>query len=175
MFELLSAFETKQLKTFVKKIIYTDYDLLFLLICYKDKKYLLNSSISLYTLNGLLIESSSFNNFIDIEPLKNGKIICNINNQNSLQIFGLNQKYGTLNEYDCMNEFIGRYMVRREGILNFTYSRKNNFLYILLEDKRFIGKLDINLNDIFYNIDKFKSDFEKHFKMKPVEYLNRIS
>ena len=162
-FELLSAFETKQLKTFVKKIIYTDYDLLYLLICYKDKKYLLNSSISLYTLNGLLIESSSFNNFIDIEPLKNGKIICNINNQNSLQIFGLNQKNGTLNKYNYINEYIRKYMVRREGILNFTYSRKNNFLYVLLEDKSFIGKRVSNLNDIFYNIDKFKSDFEKTF------------
>jgi len=51
----------------ISRIIYTDYDLLYLLIYHKDKKYQNKSSINVYTLNGLLIESSPIKNFVDIE------------------------------------------------------------------------------------------------------------
>ena len=130
-FELLSIIEPKQKNTIISKIVYTDYDLLYLLINHKDKKYYYKYRINVFTINGLFIESSSSNYIIDIEPLKNGKIICNDINSDNLLIFGLNQKLGRINEYDIQVKM----QIEKKKIINLIYQKNINCFYILLEDK----------------------------------------
>ena len=66
-FELLSIIETKEN---INKFVYSDYDLLYLLTIPKASKG--KSRLHIYTLNGLLLESSNEDYIIDIEPMKNG-------------------------------------------------------------------------------------------------------
>ena len=50
-------------------------------------KFQNKSKLQVYTLNGLLLESSKEDYYIDIEQMKNGKIFCNTINSNKLGIF----------------------------------------------------------------------------------------
>ena len=79
-FELLSVIQTKKQENIIK-FVYTDYDILYLLISVKVKNKI-KSYINVYTLNGLLLESSKLDYFMDIQPMKNGKIFCNLINSN---------------------------------------------------------------------------------------------
>ena len=54
-FELLSIIEPKQKNAIISKIVYTNYDLLYLLINHKDKKYYFKYRINVFSLNGLFI------------------------------------------------------------------------------------------------------------------------
>ena len=130
-FELLSIIEPKQKNTIISKIIYTNYDLLYLLINHKDRKYSYKYRINVFTVNGLFIESSSSSYIIDIEPLKNGKILCNDINSENLLIFGLNRKLGRFNEYDIQ----AKMQLKKQRIINFIYQHNMNSFYFLLEDK----------------------------------------
>ena len=130
-FALLSIIEPKQKNTIISKIVYTDYDLLYLLINHKDKKYYYKNRINVFTISGLFIESSSSNYIIDIEALKNGKIICNDINSDNLLIFGLNKNLGRLNEYDIQ----AKMQIEKKKIINLIYQHNINCFYILLENK----------------------------------------
>ena len=132
-FELLTIIQVIKENAVITKVIYSDYDLLYLLISQKDKDSLYNSYINIYTLNGLLIESSQKNNFVDIEPLKNGKIICNNLYSEKLKIFGFNEKIGELIEEDILKK--NKY--RNYKIINFIFQQKENLFYLLLDN----GKL----------------------------------
>ena len=151
-FELLSAFDTKQNNSIISKIIYTDYDLLYLLINHRDKEMQNKSSINVYTLNGLLIEYSSNNYIIDIEPLKNGKVICNDINSNKLKIFGLNNKIGSFNEYDILSTFEIESVKR--NIVNLIFQQEKNCFYILLDDKTFYRVCKEDFKNIYKEVDK---------------------
>ena len=129
-FELLSLIKTKNSNIIITRVVYTDYDLLYCLLNYKDKDF---QCINIYTLNGLLIESSEINNFVDIEPLKNGKIICNNLNSRKLFIFGFNKDKGKLAEEDILKK------VRKKNnlgnkISNFIFQKKNNNFFLLLDN-----------------------------------------
>ena len=86
-FELLSIIQTREN---INRFVYTDYDLLYLLISPKGTNHN-KSYINIYTLNGLLLETSELDYYVDIEPMKNGKIFCNIANSCKLGIFGFNE------------------------------------------------------------------------------------
>ena len=140
-FELLTIIQVLKENSIITKVIYTDYDLLYLLISQKDKDSLNNSYINIYTLNGLLIESSQKKNFVDIEPLKNGKIICNNLYSNKLVIFGFNKNKGDLIEEDILKQ--NKYWNNK--IVNFIFKQKDNLFYLLLDN----GKLYKINNDDF--------------------------
>ena len=151
-FELLTIIQVLKENSVITKVIYSDYDFLYLLISQKDKDSLYNSYINIYTLNGLLIESSQKNNFVDIEPLKNGKIICNNLYSNKLKIFGFNKNKGELIEEDILKKNKNW----NNKIVNFIFQQKKNLFYLLLdngklykicnEDFRFQSKGVYNLN-----------------------------
>ena len=154
-FELLSVFYPKIKNSIISRIIYTDYDLLYLLIYHKDKKYQNKSSINVFTLNGLLIESSSPSNIIDIEPLKNGKIFCNMMNDKKLNIFGLNQTLGTFNDYDILSKIIIEKLdIKKCKIVNFIFEQKKNTFYILLDNKILCRQQISDFEFLFKGVDK---------------------
>ena len=161
-FELLSAFKTERSNSIVLKIIYTDYDLLYMLINHREKESQNKSNINVYTLNGLLIEKSSNNYLIDIEPLKNGKVICNDINSSKLQIFGFNNKSGTFNEYDILQKM----EIKKKKIVNFLFQPEKNCFFFLLEDKTLHKQQLPEFENIYKGVDKLKDIFVKENKDK---------
>ena len=154
-FELLSAFKTERSNSIVLKIIYTDYDLLYMLINHREKESQNKSNINVYTLNGLLIEKSSNNYLIDIEPLKNGKVICNDINSSKLQIFGFNNKSGTFNEYDILQKM----EVKKRRIVNLLFQPEKNCFFILLDDKTLHKQQIPEFENIYKGVDKLIDAF----------------
>jgi len=150
-FELLSVIETNE---HINKFVYTDYDLLFLLTTPKGRKgnYLIKSKIHMYTLNGLLLESSCEDYFIDIEPVKNGLVLFNTINSNKLGIFGFNEIRGNVVEYDILSGIYGRKKYLNENIKHFTFQIKSNNIYIL------IGNEIIRKNIIIPDLSEKKID-----------------
>ena len=132
-FELLSLFPKQNDNSIITKVIYTDYDLLYLLISQKYKDSIYNSKISIYTLNGLLIESSKMNNYIDIESLKNGKIICNNLYSRNLKIFGFNENIGEIEDDDILMN-INDKEIHNAKIVNFIYQKNNALFYLYLSN-----------------------------------------
>ena len=149
-FELLSVIEPHLKNCIIYQIIYSNYDLLYLSIHYKDKKFNYRSCINVFTLNGLFIESSPNEHLIDIEPLKNGKIICNTLYSNYMNIFGLNNKLGQFNKYDIFREIL----VEKSKINNFIFQHKNNCFYILLENKKLIKQQISDFDYLIKEVDK---------------------
>ena len=132
----------------ITKVVFTDYDLLYLLISQKDKDTFNNSLIQIYTLNGLLIESSQKKNYVDIEPLKNGKIISNNLFSSKLYIFGFNENIWEIEIEDILkniNEKKDNATIKNCKIDNFIFQQKTTLFYLLLD------------NGILYRI--FNSDF----------------
>lgn len=152
-FELLSMIETKTKNSVISKIIYSDYDLLYLLINHKDKEYKNKSSINVYTLNGLLIESSPMKNIIDVEVLKNGKIICNFINFDELLIFGLNKKLGSFNIYEISNRIE---IIKKERMVNFIFNLETKCFYILSGTNNLYRQEIPEFDDISIGVDKIK-------------------
>ena len=151
--------ETKKKSSIISKIIYSDYDLLYLLINYKDKEYKNKSSINVYTLNGLLIESSTIKNIVDVELLKNGKIICNFINYDKLLIFGLNKKLGSFNTYEILN----RIKKIEEGrMVNFIFKSEKNCFYILLDNNNLYRQEFSEFEDIYIGVDKINLSKESN-------------
>ena len=170
-FELLSAFETEKNNSIVLKIIYTDYDLLYMLINHRDKESQNKSNINVYTLNGLLIEKSYNNYLIDIEPLKNGKVICNDINSSKLQIFGLNNKFGSFNEYDILQKM----EFKKRRIVSLLFQPEKNCFFILLDDKTLHKQQIPEFENIDKGVDKLDDFFispnnEKNKKKKILRY-----
>jgi len=153
-FELLSMIETKKKNSLVSKIIYSDYDLLYLLINHRDKEYKNKSSINVYTLNGLLIESSPMNNIVDIELLKNGKIICNFINYDKLLIFGLNKKLGSFNTYEILIRIPYFKYFKEDRMTNFIFKSEKNCFYILLDNNNLYRQEFPEFEDIYMGVDK---------------------
>ena len=154
-FELLSVIKLEKTNSIISKIIYSDYDLLYLLINHKDKEYQNKSSINVYTLNGLLIESSSsIKNFVNIELLKNGKIICNNLNSNKFDIFGLNKKLGDFNEYDILSKIQNIENKSLRIVTNFIFNLKKNSFYILLDDNSLYRQELSEFEDLSCGVDK---------------------
>ena len=153
-FELLSVIHTTINNSFISKIIYTDYDLLYLLVNYCDKSYENKSSINVYTLNGLLIESSLINNIVDVEPLKNGKVICNNKNSDKLYFFGLNKELGHFNEYDILSSI----KVKNRKIIDFIFQKEKNNFYILLDDKNLYRKEMPEFEFLSEGVDKLSNN-----------------
>ena len=177
-FELLSVIEPNEKNCIIYQIIYTDFDLLYLSIHYKDKKYNYKSCISVYTLNGLLIESSPQEHFVDIESLKNGKIICNTIYSNNLNIFGLNNKLGTFNKYfilskielsknndkkdknnkkyknDKNEENDKNNKDNNKAIINFIFQHKKNCFYLLLDDNSLFKQQIPEFENLEKGVDK---------------------
>ena len=169
-FELLSMIETKKKSSIISKIIYSDYDLLYLLINYKDKEYKNKSSINVYTLNGLLIESSTIKNIVDVELLKNGKIICNFINYDKILIFGLNKKLGSFNTYEILN----RIKKIEEGrMVNFIFKSEKNCFYILLDNNNLYRQEFSEFEDIYIGVDKIKLSKESN-KTDSIENNKKI-
>ena len=149
----------KKKSSIISKIIYSDYDLLYLLINYKDKEYKNKSSINVYTLNGLLIESSTIKNIVDVELLKNGKIICNFINYDKILIFGLNKKLGSFNTYEILN----RIKKIEEGrMVNFIFKSEKNCFYILLDNNNLYRQEFSEFEDIYIGVDKIKLSKESN-------------
>ena len=164
-FELLSTIKTKKNESIIK-FVYTDYDILYLLLRNQHKSY-----INVYTLNGLLLESSMPDYFIDIVPMKNGKIFCNTINSNRLVIFGFNEPKGFIEDYNILKNIE---MKKKDGkpiiditnkvILDFTFNLKKNFFYILMENKFLIRQMIFDFNCIYRGINKLKSFDEERKK-----------
>jgi WD40 repeat protein len=159
-FELLSVFQPNYKNAIISRIIYTDYDLLYLLINHRDKESQNKSRINIYSLNGLLLESSKIDSIIDIEPLKNGKIICNSINSTKLKIFGFNEKFGEFNEYNILYE-IKKNLNKR--IVNFIFEPEEKIFYILLEDKVLYRQNIPDFERISYKVDKLNFDEDNKF------------
>ena len=162
-FELLSVIQTKEN---INRFVYTDYDLLYLLISPKGTTHN-KSYINIYTLNGLLLETSELDYYVNIEPMKNGKIICNIANSDKLGIFGFNEDMkqkknkkgeilgnnvysdifgittpkGIIKEYYIMSyyeKYIGFNAKKSNNIISdFYFNQKNNIFYIYLKNEYF--------------------------------------
>ena len=133
-FELLSFIKVKNESIIITRVVYSDYDLLYCLLNFKDKDLKCGSCINIYSLNGLLLESSEINNIVvDLEPLKNGKIICNYLNSRKLFIFGFNQNKGQLVEENIL-KYIGDNNILNNKIINFIFQKKNNYFFILLDN-----------------------------------------
>ena len=133
-FELLSVIETNES---IINFVYTDYDLLYLLTAprIKKEKRQYKTKIHIYTLNGLLLESSKEDYFINIEPMKNGKIFCNTINSNKIGIFGFNEPEGYVEEYNILSLIKNKEIDTNKTIVNFTLKLKNSIVYILLGNK----------------------------------------
>jgi hypothetical protein len=165
-FELLSIIRLQNENSMITKVVYTDYDLLYLLISQKDKDSFNNSRINIYTLNGLLIESSQKKNFIDIVPLKNGKIISNNLYSSKLCIFGFNENIGEVVIEDILKNIEekkgkeDKEDIKNCKIVNFIFQQKKNLFYLLLDNGTLykIANNDFNLltkgNYKFPTIDK---------------------
>ena len=126
-FELLSTIKTKEKENIIK-FVYTDYDILYLLLSTKIKNQM-KSYISVYTLNGLFLESSIPDYFIDIVPMKNGKIFCNTINSNKLGIFGFNEPKGYIEDYNILKNIEikkdkNTIDITNKIILDFTFNLK---------------------------------------------------
>ena len=160
-FEILSMIETKQKGSVISKIIYSDYDLLYLLVNHKDKECKNKYSINVYTLNGLLIESSSMKNIVDFELLKNGKIICNFINYGQLLIFGLNKKLGSFNTYEILtqiNNFRKEKEDKEERMVNFIFKSEQNCFYVLSDHNNLYRQEISEFEEISIGVDKLNKD-----------------
>ena len=133
-FELLSVIETN---ANIIKFVYSDYDLLYLLIIprHNKGKSQNKSKLQVYTLNGLLLESSKEDYYIDIEQMKNGKIFCNTINSNKLGIFGFNEPEGYVEEYNILSLIKNKELDTNKTIGDFTLKLKSSLAYILLGNK----------------------------------------
>ena len=149
-FELLSIIETN---ANIIKFVYTDYDLLYILTSSKGKIQN-KSQIHLYTLNGLLLESSKEDSFIDIEAMKNGKIFCNTINSNHLGIFGFNEPTGKIEQYNILALIKNKDIAPNETIGNFTLRIKNSTVYILLGNKHIFRQQIFAFNCLYNGIKK---------------------
>jgi len=161
-FELLSMIETKKKNSLISKIIYSDYDLLYLLINHNVKEYKNKSNINVYTLNGLLIESSPMSNIVDVELLKNGKIICNFINFDKLSIFGLNKKLGSFNTYEILGR-IRHFREKEEKMVNFIFKSQHNSFYVLTDNNNLYREEFPEFEDISIGVDKFELSKEQKF------------
>ena len=164
-FELLSIIQTKN-KDSIIKFVYTDYDLLYLLISPKQQNKNNKSYIHIYTLNGLLVEvSSEQSHIINIEPMKNGKIFFNTINSTKLGIFGFNEPKGNIEEYDILKSIEFKKEERKKilenkVIINFTLKLKNDVFYILLENKYLFRQMITEFSILYKGIKKL-SFFEE--------------
>ena len=162
-FELLTVIETNDN---IFKFVYSDYDLLYLLTIPKVKAHN-KSKISVYTLNGVLLESSKYDYFIDIEPMKNGKLFSNTINSNKLGIFGFNEPKGSVEEYNILSNF--KQKVTDTNICNFALRLKNSVVYILFEDKYLYRQKIFDLNCLYKQINKLQFLDEQ----KKIDYKER--
>ena len=155
-FELLSVFESIPENSLISKIIYTDFDLLYLIINHKERDLQNKSTIGVFTLNGLFLESSKMEYFIDIEPLKNGKIFCNYINSTNLKIFGLNEKLGSFNSYDILSKIQGIENKKNCKISHFYFQSEKNCFYILLDDKTLYMQQNAEFEFLSKGVDKLE-------------------
>ena len=162
-FELLSIIETNEN---INKLVYRDYDLLYILTTSKgDKRKLHNKSrIHIYTLNGLLLESSIEDYFIDIEVMKNGILFFNTINSNKLGIFGFKEKKGNVEEYDILSYIYNEKNKKKEKekiidpnatITNFSLKIKLNVVYILIDNKLIRQKI-FDFNSLYKGVYKLQ-------------------
>ena len=94
------------------------------------------------------------NNIVDIELLKNGKIICNFINYDKLFIFGLNKKLGSFNTYEILNR-IPYFKYFKEGrMTNFIFKSAKNCFYILLDNNNLYRQEFPEFEDIYIGVDK---------------------
>ena len=157
-FELLSIIQTKN-KDNIIKFVYTDYDLLYLLVSPKTKNPNNKSYILIYTLNGLLVEvSSEKSHIIDIEPMKNGKIFFNTINSTKLGIFGFNDPIGNIEEYNILKNIAIKKeeeeIIKDKVIVNFTLKLKNDVFYILLDNKYLFRQMISDFSTLYKGIQK---------------------
>ena len=156
-FELLSFIKTKNESIIITRVVYTDYDLLYCLLNFKDKEFQYGSCINIYTLNGLLLESSEINNIVvDIEPLKNGKIICNYLNSRNLFIFGFNKNKGQLIEENILNSFGDNNIVNNK-IVNFIFQKKKNNFFLFLDNGELYRNSNSNFSLLFKGAHKLEN------------------
>ena len=153
-FELLTKIKINNDDCFVNKIFINDYDNI-CTINFDSCKF--KSYLSLYSINGILLEKTNLNYCIDSHALKNGKIIFNCLNNNNLLIFGFN---GNKNKDTKIGEIIEENILKdldikkdQADIMNFIID--NNYIYLFLKNGKFIkgyfNKLDslslgLNLN-----------------------------
>ena len=166
-FELLSIIKMQNENSIITKVIFTDYDLLYLLISQKDKDSFNNSFIQIYTLNGLLIESSQKKNFVDIAPLKNGKIISNNLFSSKLYIFGFNDNSGEIEIEDILKNIkkeINKKPIQNYKIDNFIFQQNTSSFYLLLD----IGILYKIFNNDFKSLMKGVHKFQNNKNNKMI-------
>ena len=153
-FELLSVIETN---ANILKFVYSDYDFLYLLTMSRQNKGKSQnkSKLQVYTLNGLLIESSKEDYYIDIEPMKNGKIFCNTINSNQLGIFGFNEPEGSVEDYNILSTIKSKELDYSKTICDFTLKLKSSLAYILLGNKLYRQKI-FDFNCLYKGINKLQ-------------------
>ena len=153
-FELLSVIETN---ANILKFVYSDYDFLYLLTMSRQNKGKSQnkSKLQVYTLNGLLIESSKEDYYIDIEPMKNGKIFCNTINSNQLGIFGFNEPEGSVEDYNILLTIKSRELDYSKTICDFTLKLKSSLAYILLGNKLYRQTI-FDFNCLYKGINKLQ-------------------
>jgi len=163
-FELLSIIKTKNESIIISRVVYTDYDLLYCLLNFKDKELQYGSGINIYSLNGLLLESSEINNIVvDIEPLKNGKIICNNLNSRKLFIFGFNQNKGQLIEENILQYFKNDNILNNK-IISFIFQKKNNYFFILLDNGELLKTSNSTFSLLFKGAHKLENIINSNTK-----------
>ena len=107
----------------------------------RKEKFENKTKILVYTLNGLLIESSEEDYFINIEPMKNGKIFCNTINSNQLGIFGFNEPEGSVEDYNILSTIKSKELDYKKTIGDFTLKLENSIAFILLGNKVYRQKI----------------------------------
>ena len=135
---------------FVNKIFLNDYDIICTINSDKNEY---NNYISLYTINGILIEKSKNYMNIDSYILKNGKIIFNrIKEDSLLFIFGFNKDGKVKNDNVLENLNLNE---KLKGIKNFFI--ENNSIYILSKNDKFFKGSYPKLNSLSFGMDTFES------------------
>ena len=135
---------------FVNKIFLNDYDIICTNNFDKDKY---KNFFSLYTINGILIEKSEKYLCIDSYILKNGKIIFNNLNKDSLLfIFGFNK------DIEVKSDNVLENLNIKEDLNNIkNFYIENNNIYILSKNEKFFKGNYPKLNSLSFGLDIFSS------------------
>ena len=176
-FELLSVIQIPNEN--IVKFVYSDYDLLYILTNIKGKEPT-KSNIHIYTLNGLLLETSISSYYIDIEPMKNGKLFCNTVNNFKMDIFGFNEPKSSLEQYDILSNMKKNNQKNEEKeedkqnderkICNFILNVKKNLVYLLFDNYKLYRQKIFDFDYLYKGIKKL--DFMNKEKDKEIKNNN---
>ena len=151
-FELLTKIVVNECNyCFINKVILNDYDII---CCEIYNNFSKKFKLSLYSINGIILEESKYFLCLDFSLLKNGKIVFNKANSNYLYVFGFNSQLGKIKQYNILKD-LDINKKTGDSIVRFILSDKTNFAYLLMESGQFFKKQNGKLDSLSFEVDKF--------------------